>query len=162
MPSFHKSLIVEKFQGNYLKAQVFISDRVGMVSRVIRVLLTLWKSKVSCKWSYKLNRIGIGRIRTFPFSFDSAYDSVASFRLWPSENQIVRVGSGSGRINQSQCKFPHFVIGLVLPLLLATPKTQFSLDRKQNSHKRNQNAFFTSLNLCFWVWRFWVWLWLRW
>ena len=127
------------------KAQIFMSDWVGIVSRVIRVLMTLWKSKVSCKWSYKLNRIRIGRIRMFPFSSDSPYDSVTSFRVWPSENQIVWVGSGSGMINQSQCKFPRFVIGLVLPLLLATPKTQFSLDRKQSSHKQNQNAFFTRL-----------------
>ena len=133
------------------KAQVFISDRVGIVSRVIRVLMTLWKSKVSCKWSYKLNRIGIGRIRTFPFSSDSAYYSVASFCLWPSENQIVQVGSGSGRINQSHCKFPHFVIGSVLPLLLAIPKTQF--------------FFISGIRMLFSpdckVLHFWVWLRLR-
>ena len=36
---------------------------------------------------------------------------------------IVGVGSRSGRINQSQYKFPSFVIGLVLLLLLATPTT---------------------------------------
>ena len=36
-----------------------------------------------------------------------------------SEIQIVGVGSGSGRKNQSQCSFPRFVIGVVLPLLLA-------------------------------------------
>ena len=59
---------------------------------------------------------------------------------------IVGVGSRSGRINQSQCKFPSFAIGLVLLLLLATKtepsfhlivsdgvvsgiRTLFSLDR---------------------------------
>ena len=31
----------------------------------------------SHKRSHKLNGIGVGRIRTFPFSSDSAYDSVA-------------------------------------------------------------------------------------
>ena len=47
-----------------------------------------------------------------------------------------------------QGTFPRFVIGLVLPLLLATPTTQFSLDRKRRSRKRNQedqNAVFTRL-----------------
>ena len=41
--------------------------------------------------------------------------------------------------------FPRFVIGLVLPLLLATPVTQFSLDRKRRSRKRiNHNADYAS------------------
>ena len=31
----------------------------------------------SRKWSRKLDGIGVGRIRTFPSSSDSAYDSVA-------------------------------------------------------------------------------------
>ena len=35
--------------------------------------------------------------------------------------QIVGVGSRSGRINQSQCTFPRFVIGLDLLLPLPTP-----------------------------------------
>ena len=38
-----------------------------------------------------------------------------------SENQIVGVGSRGGRINQSRCTLPYFVIDLVLLLLLATP-----------------------------------------
>ena len=33
--------------------------------------------KRSRKRSHKLDGIGVGRIRTFPFSSDSAYDSVA-------------------------------------------------------------------------------------
>ena len=32
------------------------------------------------------------------------------------------------------------MIGLVLPLLLAIPTTQFSFDRKRRSHKRNQTS----------------------
>ena len=48
------------------------------------------------------------------------------------KKQIVRVGSTSGRINQSRCTFPRFMIGLVLPLLLPTPAIWFSLDHKQN------------------------------
>ena len=49
-----------------------------------------------------------------------------------SENQIVGVGSRSGRISQSECTFPRFVIGLVLLLLLPTPTIWFSLDHKRN------------------------------
>ena len=94
----------------------------------------------SRKRSHKLDGIGVGRIRTFPFSCYSAYYPVASFRLWSSENQIVGVGSRSWRISQSQCSLKRFVIGLVLPLLLATPTTQFSLDRKRRSGKHNNNA----------------------
>ena len=55
-----------------------------------------------------------------------------TFRLWSSENQIVRVGSRSGRISQSECSFPRFVIGLVLLLLLPTPTIWFSQDHKRN------------------------------
>ena len=94
----------------------------------------------SRKRSHKLDGIGVGKIRTFPFSCYSAYYPVASFRLWSSENQIVGVGSRSGRISQSKCSLKRFVIGLVLPLLLATPTTQFSLDRKRRSRKLNNNA----------------------
>ena len=52
------------------------------------------------------------------------------FRLWSSENKIVGIGSRSARINQSQCTFPRFVIGLVLLLLLPTPTIWFSLYHK--------------------------------
>ena len=46
--------------------------------------------------------------------------------------QIVEVGSRNGRINQSQCRFPCFVIGLDLVLPLLTPTIWFSLDHKPN------------------------------
>ena len=79
---------------------------------------------------------------SFCFYCESAYDSFAydlvKTRLLESE-----VGSRSARINQSQCLFSRFVIGLVLPLLLATQTTLVSLDRKQRSHKGNQNVVFT-------------------
>ena len=45
---------------------------------------------------------------------------------------MIGVGSRSGRINQSQCTFPPFVIGLVPLLLLPTPRIWFSLDHKGN------------------------------
>ena len=46
--------------------------------------------------------------------------------------QIVGVRSRSGRINQSQCRFPCFVIGLGLLLPLLTPTIWFSIDHKPN------------------------------
>ena len=36
------------------------------------------------------------------------------------------------KVNHSQCTFPCFAIGLVLPLLLPTPTIWFSLDHKRN------------------------------
>ena len=59
-----------------------------------------------------------------------------TFRLWSGENQIVGVGSRSGRIRQSECTFPCFVIGLVLLLLLLTLTIWFSLDHKRNVSDR--------------------------
>ena len=82
----------------------------------------------SRKQSHKRNGMGVGRIRTFPFLTTPS----VTFRLWSSENQIVGVGSRSGWINQSQCTFPRFVIGLVLLLLLPTLTIWFSLDHKRN------------------------------
>ena len=74
----------------------------------------------------------VRRIRTFPFSYN--FVTYVPFMILTSENQIAGVGSRSGRIHKSQCTFPCFVIGLflLLLLLLATLKTQFSLDRKIN------------------------------
>ena len=54
---------------------VFTSDRVG-VGVVVAVVRALIKDR-SGKRSHKLDGIGVGRIRTFPFSSDSAYDFVA-------------------------------------------------------------------------------------
>ena len=48
-----------------------------------------------------------------------------------SVRQVVP-GFFRGRIIQSKCTFPHFVIGLVLLLLLPTPSICFSLDHKRN------------------------------
>ena len=48
-----------------------------------------------------------------------------------SVRQVVR-RFFRGRIIQSKCTFPHFLIGFVLPLLLPTPAIWFSLDHKRN------------------------------
>ena len=89
----------------------------------------LGKSK---NWCHKHDGIGVRRIRTFPILPTLLTTPSLAFCLWSSENQIVRVGSRSERINQSQCTFPCFVIGLVLPLLLPTPTIWFLLDHKWN------------------------------
>ena len=77
----------------------------------------------------------------------SAYDLVKiKNRSGKRSHECDVMGIRSGRINQSQCTFPRFAIGLVLPLLFATPTTKFSLDRIRQSRKRNhknQNAVFT-------------------
>ena len=87
-------------------------------------------------WCHKHDGIRVRRIRTFPFLPTPLMTPSLAFCLWCSENQIVGVGSRSSRINQSQCTFPCFVIGLVLPLLLPTPTTWFLLDHKQNVSNR--------------------------
>ena len=62
-------------------------------------------------------------------SSDSAYDFFRRLRSSASGKvSIVGVGSRSGRINQWQCTFTRFLIGLFLPLLLSTPAIWFTLD----------------------------------
>ena len=75
-------------------------------------------------------RDGIGdrRIRTFPFLPTQSL----TFRLGSSENQIVGVGSRSGRINQSQSTFLRFVVVLDLLLLLPSDNLVFTMDHKRN------------------------------
>ena len=75
------------------------------------------------KRSHMRDGIGVRTIRTFPFLPNPSL----TFRLGSSENQIVGVGSRSGRINQSQSTFPRFVVDLALLLLLPTPTIWFSL-----------------------------------
>ena len=84
----------------------------------------------SRKWSHKCDGIRVRRIRAFPFLPTLLLTPTLTFPLWTSENQIVGVGSRSGRIGQSQCTFPRFVIGFVLLLLTLT--VWFSLVHKRN------------------------------
>ena len=123
---------------------VFTCDEVelGIVSRIVRALMALWKSKNQSQVVHRVisaTQLDSEESEHFPaFSSDSAY--VCCLRS--SENQIVGVRGRSRRINQSQCTSP-FVTGLVLLLLLVTLMAQFSLDHKWWSRKCNQNAFFT-------------------
>ena len=70
-------------------------------------------------WCGNPSQIRVGRIRGFHFFWLSLWLGCS----WSSENQIVGVGRSGRRINQSQCTFPCFVIGLVLQFLLVTPTT---------------------------------------
>ena len=79
--------------------------------------------------SHKLD----GRIRTFPFSSDSAYDFVAydpvKTRLSvpeAEENQPITM------LGMEHCDW------FILQLLLPTPTMQFSLDRKRRSQMWNR------------------------
>ena len=115
---------------------VFTSEGVGVgvVSGVVRARAydQVKIKNRSRKRSHKCDGIGVRRIRTLPFLPTPLPTPSFTFHLWSSENQIVGVGSRSGRINQSKCTFPSFVIGLVLLLLLLTPTIWFSLDHKRN------------------------------
>ena len=114
---------------------VFTSDRVGIgvVSGVVRALMTLWKSKIGVvsgvvralmtEWKSKIGVVSRVISATeseseeserFHFLPTPLTTPSLTFRLWSSENQIVGVGSRGRRISQSECKFPRFVIGLVL------------------------------------------------
>ena len=84
----------------------------------------------SRKQSHKLDGIGVGRIRTFPFSFDSAYDSVAY------DHVKTRLSESEESRKQKRKNQPITMLGIdvcdwfILLLLLPTPTMQFSLDRK--------------------------------
>ena len=107
----------------------------------------------SCKRSHKCGRRGVRRVRMFAFLPTPLTTPSLTFCLWSSENQIVGVGSRSRRINQWQCTFPCFAIGLVLLPLLLTPIIWFSqAEHKWRSCKWNLNAVFTrSEALRFWL-----------
>ena len=90
---------------------VFASDGVG-VGVGVGVVISLWSSE---------NSVPI------PLMTPSL-----TFRLWSSENQIVGVGSRSGRTKPITKRGNVHCDWFILPLLLPTPTIWFSLDHKQN------------------------------
>ena len=58
--------------------------------------------------------------------------SSLTFRLWSSENQMVGVGSKSRRTKPITKRGNVHCDWFILPLLLSTPTTWFSLDHKRN------------------------------
>ena len=79
----------------------------------------------SRKRSHKLDGFGLGGIRTFPFSPDSAYDSVAydPVKTRVSESEAERKNQPITILAIEHCDW------FILSLLLPTPTMQFLLDR---------------------------------
>ena len=110
---------------------------------VVRALKTLSKSKIGVVGgAISALESESEESERFRLYSESAYDSFA-YNLVKTRLLESGVRSRSARINQSQCLFPRFVIGLVLPLLLATPTALVSLDRKRRSHKGNIRTLFS-------------------
>ena len=70
----------------------------------------------SRKQSHNRDGIGVGRIRTFPFSSDSAYDSVVCDLEKTRLSDTVKQKGKYKPIT----RLVSFVVGLNLPLLLVT------------------------------------------
>ena len=85
----------------------------------------------SRKRSHKLDGIGVGRIRMFPFL------------PIPFTTPEAEAEDPSNREARNRTLSYWFI----LPLLLATPTMQFSLDRKRRSHKQNQCSASDSVGL---------------
>ena len=95
--------------------------------------MTKWKSKIGVvSGVISATESESEESESFPSLPTPLTTLLLTFRLWSGENQIVGVGSRSGKIRQSECTFPCFVIGLVLLLLLLTLTIWFSLDHKRN------------------------------
>ena len=127
---------------------VFTSDGVvvGIVVRVVRGLTTWVKIETrSCKQSHKLDRIRVGRIRTFPFlpiplktpslMIKWKLDCWSRKQKWKNK-PIARPGI-------------KYCVWLILLLLYATPTMQFSLDHKRRSYKWNRCSGSDSVGLIF-------------
>ena len=88
----------------------------------------------SHKRSHELDGIGVGKIRTVPFSSDSAYDSYAYDPVKTRLSESQAEGQESTNYNA----------GFILRLPLTTPTIYFSLDHKHKSHKRNRRKWIRS------------------
>ena len=101
----------------------------------------------SRKQSHKLDGIGVGTIRTFPF--------LPIPFTTPSLMIQRKLGCRSRKQNSKRKNQPIAKRGIehchwfILPLLLATPTMQFSLDRKRRRHKQSQCSASDSVGLIF-------------
>ena len=99
----------------------------------------------SRKRSHKLDGIGVGRIRTFPFlpiPF-TTLSLMIQWKLGCRSRKQKRKTQPIARPGIEHCQW------FILPLLLATPTLQFSLDRKRRSDKQNQSSASDSVGLIF-------------
>ena len=88
----------------------------------------------SRKRSHKLDGIGVGRVRTFPFlpiPFTTPSLTIHGKLGWRSRKQN-RKNQPIARPRIEHCHW------FILPLPLATSTMQFSLDHKRQSHEQNQ------------------------
>ena len=99
----------------------------------------------SCKRSHKLDRIGVRRIRTCPFLpiLFTTLSLMIQWKLGCQSRKQKRKNQTIARPGVEHCQW------FILPLLLATPTMQFSLDRKRQSHKQNQCSASDSVGLIF-------------
>ena len=127
---------------------VFTSDGVGVgvVVGVIKRAYDLVKiENRSRKQSHKLDGMGVGRIRRFPF-LPIPFTTPSLMIQWKLGCRSRKQKRKNQSIAKSGIEHCHW---LILPLLLATPTMQFSLDRKQRRHKQNQCSASDSVGLIF-------------
>ena len=99
----------------------------------------------SRKRSHKLDGIGVGRIRTFPF-LPIPFTTPSLMIQWKLGCRSRKQKRKNQPIARPRIKHCHWFI---LPFLLATPTMHFSLDRKRRSHKQNQCSASDSVGLIF-------------
>ena len=99
----------------------------------------------SRKQSHKLDGIGVGRIRRFPF-LPIQFTTPLLMIQWKLGCRSRKQKRKNQPIAKSGIENCHWFI---LPLLLATRTIQFSLDRKQRRHKQNQCSASDSVGLIF-------------
>ena len=99
----------------------------------------------SRKQSHKLDRIGVGRITTFPF-LPIPLTTPSLMIKWKLGCRSRKQKLKNQPIAKRGIEHCHWFI---LPLLLATPTMQFSLDRKRRRHKQSQCSASDSVGLIF-------------
>ena len=99
----------------------------------------------SRKRSHKLNGIRVGRIKMFPF-LPIHFTTPSLMIQWKLGCRSQKQKRKNQPITRPGIEHCHWSI---LPLLLATPTMQFSLDHKRHSHKPNQCSASDSVGLIF-------------
>ena len=141
---------------------VFTSDGVG-VGVVVGVISRRPYDLVKIenrgrKQSHKLDAIGVGRIRTFPFlpiPFTTTPSLMIQWKLGCRGRKQKRKNQPIAKSGIEHCHW------FILSLLLTTPTMQFSLDRKQRRHKQNQSVLLPTPSVWFSLDRIALPFWLR-
>ena len=107
---------------------------VGVVVGIIREFDPVKMENQSRKRSHKLDRIGVGRIRTCPF-LPIPFTTPSLVIQWKLDCRSRKQKRKNQPIAMPGVEHCHWFIP---PLLLATPTMKFPLDRLWGSHKQNQ------------------------